>query len=74
MKNNCRDCKHIFRDEESWEMPHIYTYVCCARPSMSGLKSFPFKETDCASFEKATTRLKPSLSEALKMLDWGGKE
>lgn len=51
-KRSCYNCKHLYRDEESWEMPHIFTYECNARPHNSMLAQFPFKNTRCAVWEK----------------------
>lgn len=48
---SCRDCKHFRREEESWEMPWIWYYVCKKRGGMSNLKSFPFHNTKCKQFE-----------------------
>lgn len=47
MGNSCWKCKHFGREEESWEMPHIWWYVCEARSGMANLTSFPFFKTKC---------------------------
>jgi len=53
---SCRNCKHyhVHREEESWEMPHIfwYEYSCSARPTIANLVQFPFKVTQCKQFEE----------------------
>ena len=51
MGNSCRDCRHLRRESEGWEYPHIWWWECRARPAMENLRSFPFKDTKCASFE-----------------------
>ncbi len=38
---NCRDCKFLSRETESWEMSHIYWYECSARPQVENLE-LPF--------------------------------
>lgn len=48
----CYTCKHLRRETESWEMPHIWWMNCEALPSMANLKSFPFKHTSCKGYEK----------------------
>ena len=50
--NACRDCKWLLREQESWEMPHIWWWECTERPAMANLRSFPFKSTKCKSFER----------------------
>lgn len=47
-KKSCYNCLHLVREEESWEMPHIYWYECSARPQNSRLKQFPFRQTECS--------------------------
>ncbi len=59
---SCANCENYVREEESWEMPHIYWYECKARPGMENLTSFPFKNTKCKSF---TQKQIGSLSEIL---------
>lgn len=54
--NSCYTCAHFHREEESWEMPHIWWYECSARPSMANLKSFPFTNTKCTLFKQFTPR------------------
>lgn len=49
--NSCRGCQHIRREDEGWEMRHIFYYVCKKAPGMSNLRSFPFKRTTCPFFE-----------------------
>lgn len=49
--NSCRECKHVRRETESWELPHIFYYVCKKAPGMANLRSFPFKCTSCPHFE-----------------------
>ena len=61
--NNCRDCRFLHREQESWEMPECYWYECSAIPAMSNLSSFPFKNTRCIKFEKREKPLKPTLAE-----------
>ena len=52
---NCFSCKHyhFHREEESWELPHIfwYVYACNVRPTVANLKQFPFHNTNCNKFE-----------------------
>lgn len=51
-RHNCRDCKWLSREIESWEMPHIWWWECGRNPHYALLKSFPFKNTKCKDFEK----------------------
>jgi hypothetical protein len=52
---SCGNCKHYscVRQEESWEMPHVFWYEreCDVRSGVSNLKSFPFNNTKCEKFE-----------------------
>lgn len=61
---SCWTCKHreSFREEESWEMPHIWWWVhlCHARPSIANLVQFPFEQTTCQKYEP-TVNKGPSL-------------
>lgn len=50
MGNNCRNCGEFVREQESWEMPHIYWYECAARPGMANLPNWPFRNTKCKAF------------------------
>lgn len=45
---SCRNCKHFYRDSESWEMDHIWWWECNLHPEYKNLTSFPFKNTKCA--------------------------
>ena len=59
-KRSCYNCKHLWRQTESWEMSWIWWYSCCERPSMENLSSFPFHQTKCRDFterEVATANL-----------------
>lgn len=48
---SCRMCKYFFMESEGWEYQQ-YDYASCRkRPSMLWLKSFPFKNTKCKTFE-----------------------
>lgn len=53
---SCYTCKHrhSYKETESWEMSHIFwwIHICDARPSVSNLKQFPFKNTGCTKHEK----------------------
>jgi hypothetical protein len=52
---SCYNCEnyHAYREEESWEMPHIfwYVYVCDVKPTVVNLKQFPFRNTTCTKHE-----------------------
>lgn len=50
--NACSMCCNCIRQEESWEMPHIFWYECTLHPSWSNLKSFPFHHTQCKDFNQ----------------------
>jgi len=52
--HNCRACKHIRKETEGWELPHIWWWECLAKPAMPNLKSFPFRNTKCKSFEASS--------------------
>lgn len=60
--NSCYQCGHCFKDVGSWEMPHIWWWVCAARPGMPNLKSFPFRSTTCSKWvaSKNVENRKPS--------------
>jgi hypothetical protein len=57
MGNRCTNCVHYIRQEESWEMPHIFWYECKVVPSAANLKSFPYKNTKCKKFERKTNKV-----------------
>jgi hypothetical protein len=50
--HSCSNCRHLWKEIESWELSHIWGWKCEAKPNMSNLKSFPFKRTKCKSFEQ----------------------
>jgi len=50
-RHNCRSCKWLRRETESWELPHIWWWDCKKRPGFAALRSFPFKNTKCKDFE-----------------------
>ncbi len=50
-REGCFACKHIRRETESWEMPHIVWYECDKRPQNSNLRNFPFRRTSCTAKE-----------------------
>lgn len=52
-KHSCYDCKHLRRETESWEMPHIRWWECSANKSRANLLSFPFRNTKCRDFSPA---------------------
>lgn len=53
MANNaCKNCKHFFLDGDGWEYRQYDYADCKKRPSMMYLKSFPFKNTKCKTFER----------------------
>jgi len=60
MKISCYFCKHLHRETESWEMPHIWWWECSAKPSMANLSSFPFKDTMCKAFKQVTGKEQPT--------------
>jgi hypothetical protein len=47
----CADCVHFFIDGEGWELPQYDYANCKARPNFAYLKSFPFKNTKCKTYE-----------------------
>lgn len=49
--NACGNCKHLRREQESWELPHIWWWDCARHPARANLRSFPFHHTTCKSFE-----------------------
>lgn len=51
-RRSCYNCKHLFRETESWEMSWIWWYKCTERPSMENLASFPFHQTKCRDFSE----------------------
>ena len=74
--HNCRRCKHLVLQTESWEMPDVSWYECTARPSMANLLSFPFQNTTCQSFEtqpKNAMSLSQAMGCAAEELNFTGK-
>ena len=51
-ERSCYTCRHLRRETESWEMPHIVYWSCRARPQNSMLWQFPFSRTKCAAWEE----------------------
>lgn len=58
IRNNDKSCytckhRHSHREEESWELSHIFWYVhsCDMRPTIANLKQFPFNTTSCEKYE-----------------------
>ena len=46
----CVDCAHFEADSEDSDGHVVASWITCIeRPSMAGLKSFPFKNTTCAT-------------------------
>ena len=62
-RKSCFTCIYLFRETESWEMPHIYWYVCDILPQNAMLKQFPFKRTKCKKWKDGR---KPRLDEENK--------
>ena len=59
MPNACTDCIHYEWNQDSDTDGVCVTaewVECKARPALANLKSFPFKKTDCASFEARPQR------------------
>lgn len=54
-KHSCYNCVSLIREEESWEMPHIWWWECTACPGMANLKSFPFENTKCKAYVRRET-------------------
>lgn len=54
-KHSCYGCKHLRRESESWEMPHIQWWECSANESRANLLSFPFTNTKCRDFSPNIT-------------------
>lgn len=52
--NSCRTCKHLYYQEESWELPHINWMECDKRPGSANLTSFPFRNTKCSGYEPSS--------------------
>jgi hypothetical protein len=52
----CTDCVYFFIDGEGWELPQYDYANCKRRPSMMWLKSFPFKNTKCKTYEAKETK------------------
>ena len=50
-RKSCGKCKHLAKATESWELPDIWWWECNARPGLANLKSFPFRDTKCKSYE-----------------------
>lgn len=45
--DGCFNCKHLSRQTESWEMPHVWWYECEARHANEYLLGFPWRQTKC---------------------------
>lgn len=51
MTSGCVDCKYFVSDYDESDGHIVGAWVDCElRPSMAGLKSFPFKNTKCSGF------------------------
>lgn len=53
---SCMSCRYIRKEEESWEMSHIYWYECVKVPQNNNLCNFPFNNTKCKYFEESSSR------------------
>lgn len=49
---SCYTCKHYHSHQESgsWE----YVHVCRAHPTVSNLRQFPFRHTQCPQHERGS--------------------
>jgi hypothetical protein len=56
MPKSCHTCKHLRRETESWEMPHIAWYECAVFRGRENLVSFPYKQTKCSKHETRDTK------------------
>ena len=59
---SCGKCKHLHKEIEGWETPHIWWWECAARPGVANLTSFPFINTKCQSY--APILLQPKMLDA----------
>ena len=51
--SSCLNCKHCEQGEETSDGHVIDVWVACrARAAVSNLKQFPFRKTDCRSYER----------------------
>jgi hypothetical protein len=53
--NKCVDCIHFTIESEGWEYRQFDYADCKRRPNMMSLKSFPFKNTKCMTYEAKET-------------------
>ena len=60
---NCKNCKNLTLQTESWEMPWVFWYECKVKPFVENLSSFPFKNTQCKEFNQRLGQSVKSLSE-----------
>ena len=51
MTRSCTKCLHFFIDGEGWELPQCDYADCSKHPGRAYLKSFPFRDTNCKSWE-----------------------
>ena len=49
--NKCISCIHFFIESEGFEYKQFDYPTCRRRPNMMYLKSFPFKDTKCNTYE-----------------------
>jgi hypothetical protein len=52
-QRSCFNCRHLVRESESWEMPHVTWHECSARPANAHLRAFPFRSTKCKRWASA---------------------
>ena len=51
MTRGCTKCLHFFMDGEGGELPQFDYADCSEHPWRAYLKSFPFRDTKCKSWE-----------------------
>lgn len=77
--NSCYRCVHLYKETESWEMPHISWWECSVKAGVQNLTTFPFRNTKCKAFEekpvlKTTSILSPGVYEPPLRMDTKHRE
>ena len=70
--NACHRCANLRREEESWEMPHIWWWECAYKEGMANLKSFPFRNTTCKGFTPIDISKKHGIVQLLDLNEHKG--
>jgi hypothetical protein len=71
IKNDCRWCKHLKREEDGAWGESMYFWYECESTSYHNLRSFPFAATKCKKFEQSEYYTKKTYSYDGKRYNFG---